>query len=307
MAVTAISQLDQLQADLMAHVGRYELKTPDWDAFPANSGYPELARAQIRYIGAGGSPKHDDPTTLPAEHFTLSLIYQEPGKYAAMHHHEIEEAFLVLQGVLTVTWDYDGDHVDMRLGPKDMVLNPPGRPHGFRNDGFEPVVLSIMVGSPRPLAPVYTSHPKDTAHHSAPERGFRAGSNEHRANFDRCIVRYRERAPLWEPAGFARLPYLGQGSVEPGRYRNDIIHLPAGHGVKAYTRSVEDAYFVLQGCLTAGWEEDGRTVETRLGPRDLLLNPAGRPRYFRNDGVEDAQFEMVVGTPEPETVAFQAE
>ncbi len=98
----------RLRAELEAHTGRYELKTPDWDAFPANRGLPELARAQIRYIGAGGSPKHDDPNTLPAEHFTLSLIYQEPGKYAAVHKHEVEEAFFVLQGVLTVTWDVEG-------------------------------------------------------------------------------------------------------------------------------------------------------------------------------------------------------
>jgi mannose-6-phosphate isomerase-like protein (cupin superfamily) len=306
MATTAVSRLEELRAEFEAHVGRYELKTPDWDAFPANRGFPELARAQIRYIGAGGSPKHDDPTTLPAEHFTLSLIYQEPGKYAAMHHHEIEEAFLVLQGVLTVTWDYDGQQVDARLGPRDLILNPPGRPHGFRNDGFEPAVLSIMVGSPRPLAPVYTSHPKDAAP-AAPERGLQAGPEACRTDMERSIVRFRERPPVWDPAGFARMTYLGAGGVEPGHYRNELIHLPAGRGVRAYLRPVEDAFFVLQGCLTAGWQEGGQTVETRLGPRDLLLTPAGRERFFRNDGVEDALFELVVGTPEPETVVFARE
>ena len=304
MVAVAVSRQEQLASELAAHVARYELKTPDWDAFPANRGFPELARAQIRYIGAGGSPKHDDPTTLPAEHFTLSLIYQEPGKYAAMHHHEIEEAFLVLQGVLTVTWDYDGDHVDMRLGPKDMVLNPPGRPHGFRNDGFEPVVLSIMVGSPRPLAPVYTAHPKDAG--AAPARRVQSGSADHAADFDRHIVRYRDQLPVREAAGFARLSYLGEGGIQPGHYRDDLIHLPAGRGVKAYERPLEEAYFVLQGCLTVGWEEDGHTVTSRLGPRDLVLNPGGRRHWFQNEGLEDAQFEMIVGTPEPETVTFQA-
>lgn len=305
MATTAVPRLEELRAEMLAHVGRYELKTPDWDAFPANRGFPELARAQIRYIGAGGSPKHDDPTTLKAEHFTLSLIFQEPGKYAAMHHHEIEEAFLVLQGVLTVTWDYDGQHVDARLGPRDMVLNPPGRPHGFRNDGLEPVLLSIMVGSPRPLAPVYTGHPKDAAE-GAPERGFHAGPESCRADMEGYLVRWRERQPVWDQAGFARTTYLGVGSVTPGHYRNEIVHVPPGRGVHAYSRPVEDAFFVLQGCLTVGWQEDGQTAETRLGPRDLLLTPPGRAHYFRNDGVEDAQFELVVGTPELETVTFQA-
>ena len=42
-------------------VGRYASKVPDWDAFPASRGYPELSRSQIRFIGAGGSPKVNDP------------------------------------------------------------------------------------------------------------------------------------------------------------------------------------------------------------------------------------------------------
>jgi len=45
-------------------IGRYLEKRWDWDAFPANSGYPELERAQMRYVGAGGSPKTDDRSTL---------------------------------------------------------------------------------------------------------------------------------------------------------------------------------------------------------------------------------------------------
>ncbi|MBV8086013.1 MAG: cupin domain-containing protein [Chloroflexi bacterium] len=289
-----------LKLELEAHAGRHELKAWDWDAFPANRGFPELARAQMRYIGAGGSPKHDDPTTLPAEHFTLSLIWQEPGRSAAMHRHEIEEAFLVLEGVLTVTWDYDGRHADMRLGPRDMVLNPPGRPHGFRNDGVEPVLMSIMVGSPRPLAPIYTGHPKD----AVSIRG-EAATDDDLADFKRHVRRYRDAVPEWLAAGFARLPYLGAGGVMPGHYRDDVIHLPAGRGVAAYTRDVEDAYFVLQGCLTVGWEREGQRVETRLGPKDLLLTPAAQAHWFRNEGVQDVELEMVVGTPEPETVEFQ--
>ena len=46
-----------LAADLKAHTGRFTDKTFDWDAFPSNAGYADLARAQMRYIGAGGSPK----------------------------------------------------------------------------------------------------------------------------------------------------------------------------------------------------------------------------------------------------------
>ncbi|MBV9121462.1 MAG: cupin domain-containing protein [Chloroflexi bacterium] len=289
---------------LASRIARFEDKTPDWHAFPANEGFPELDRAQYRFIGAGGSPKHDDPGTLPPEHFTLSLIYQEPGKYAAMHKHEIEEAFIVLQGVLTMTWDYDGRQIDFRLGPNDMIMNPPNRPHGFRNDGVEPVLMSIMVGSPRPLAPVYSAHPKDAG--DATLHGQRADiPDEIARDLSRYIVRFRERPAGHDAAGFVRLPYIGQGGAPAGNYRDDLIHLPPGKGVQPYSRGCEDAYFVLDGWLTAGWEEDGRTVEQRLGPRDLLVTPAGQQRFFRNDGLTPVLFEMVVGTPHPEDVRFE--
>lgn len=289
---------------LSSNIGRFVDKTPDWDAFPANRGFPELERAQYRYIGAGGSPKSDDPTTLKAQHFTLSLIYQPPGKYAAVHHHEIEEAFFILSGVLTVSWDYDGQMVSSRLGPNDMILNPPGRAHGFRNEGVEPVFLSIMVGSATPLAPVYTSHPKDAA--AASPGDVHAASGDCLADMERHIARRHAQTPVWHPAGFAMLPYIGPGGVAAGHYRNDVLHLPAGRGVRPYSRPVEDAYFVLQGQLTVGWEDDAGQREARLGPKDVILNPPGQRHYFRNDGLAEAEFEMVTGSPEPETVRFEA-
>ncbi len=46
-----------LASALRRNVVRHVDKSFDWDAFPSNRGYPELARAQMRYIGAGGSPK----------------------------------------------------------------------------------------------------------------------------------------------------------------------------------------------------------------------------------------------------------
>jgi len=76
--------------------------------------------------------------------------------------------------------------------------------------------------------------------------------------------------------------------------------------VQPYARETEEAYFVLEGVITAGWEENGRTVEQRLGPRDLILNPPGQVRYFKNDGATDAQFMMIVGTAKPEDVKFKA-
>lgn len=119
-------------------------------------------------------------------------------------------------------------------------------------------------------------------------------------------MRYRDRTPVWEEAGFARLPYIGESGAPAHGYRMDMIHLPRGVAVRPYVRDVEDVFFVLDGMVTVGWEQDGAIVERRLGARDLIFNPAGRAHYFRNNGVGDAQFTMVVGSPEPESVAFAA-
>lgn len=314
MAIVTAATTDALRSDLKAHIGQYANKMFDWDAFPPSRGFPDLARAQMRYIGAGASPKVDDPGTLRPEHFTLSLVHQPVGKYGAAHAHEVEEAFLCLEGVLTVGWEWDGEVVETRLGPKDMILHAPERPHGFRNEGVEPVLLSIMVGSAMPLSPAYTYHPRKDDPAIAAAFGAKPGKtralspdseNPLHREMARYIVRHSEQRPEWHPAGFARVVYIGEGGAPPGHYRKDLIYLPRGKGVRGYARPVEDVYLVLDGCLTVGWEDNGRVVEGRLGPKDLVFNPAGRVHYFRNDGIEATQFMMVVGTPQPEDVRFQ--
>lgn len=301
---------------MKALTGRYTEKTFDWDAFPASRDFPELARAQMRYVGGGGSPKANDPATLPAGRFTFSMVHQPPGKFAASHSHEVVEHFLILQGVLTVGWVWGDEVIEARLAPGDLVLNKLGRPHGFRNDGVEPVLMQITVGSGKPEPPIYVCHPRDKGIEAA--KRFGAGSPDKIYAFDpssadfrqrelaQHLVRYRDRIPVWNDAGFASMTYIGENGAPPQHYRMEMIHLPKGAGIKAYSRDVEDVYFVLDGVVTVGWEEDGKVVEQRLGARDLVFNPAGRAHYFRNDGAGDARFTMVVGSPAPETVAFAA-
>ena len=55
-----------------------------------------------------------------------------------------------------------------------------------------------------------------------------------------------------------------------------------------------------------GWEESRHTVEERLRPKDVILTPASRVHYFRNDGVADAEFMLLAGTARAEDVRFQA-
>ncbi|MBV8089852.1 MAG: cupin, partial [Alphaproteobacteria bacterium] len=46
--------------------------------------------------------------------------------------------------------------------------------------------------------------------------------------------------------------------------------------------------------------------EERLGPKDVIFNPAGQEHYFGNEGVTDGVFMMLVGTSQAEEVNFRA-
>ena len=173
--------------------------------------------------------------------------------------------------------------------------------------------MSISVGSGMPKPPVYVCHPREADAEVARCFGASPGKTHlfdpesddpRQREFARHIVRHAEQRPVWQ-AGFARTAYIGEGGAPPGRYRMDMVHLPKGAGIRGYTRPVEDAYFALKGCITVGWEEDGHSVEERLGPKDVIFNPAGQVHYFRNDGVADAEFMMLVGTSQEEDVSFQ--
>jgi mannose-6-phosphate isomerase-like protein (cupin superfamily) len=305
-----------LAEEMRAHMGLFTEKSFDWDAFPASRGIPDLSRAQLRYVGAGGSPKVGDPTTMKAQHFTFSLVNQPVGKFAASHAHEVVEHFFILQGVLTVGTVWGDEVVEVKLGRKDLLLNKSGRPHGFRNDGVEPVLMQITVGSGTPEMPVHVCHPKDKELELSRRFGAPGPEKIHLFSPESAdrrhkelaphVVRYRDRKPVWEKAGFARMAYVGEGGAPATSYSMDLVHLPRGVAIKPYTREVEDVYFVLEGAITVGWEQDGEIVERRLGERDLMFNPAGRAHYFRNDGASDAEFSMVIGAPRPQPVVFAA-
>jgi mannose-6-phosphate isomerase-like protein (cupin superfamily) len=295
-----------LNQDFRRHLLKFTEKTFDWDAFPSNRGFADLERAQMRFIGSGGSPKVNDSETLKPEHFTLSLIYKHPGKYAACHAHEIEEAFLVLDGVLTVGWEEDGVVVEAPLGPKDMILNAREIPHGFRNAGVTPVTMSVMVGVGKPLPPRYLYHPKDVDADLAASFGARDGQvlrvdpeGQHplQRMMAHYVVRYDEQPTEWTAAGFGRKIYVGEGGAPPSTARKEMFLIPPGIGVKPYTRTCEEAWLVLDGHITVGWEEEGKTIERQIGPKDVFVSPAGRTRYFRNDEANAATIFVAIGSP----------
>lgn len=137
------------------HIGRFRDKIPDWEAFE-DAKIDGYRRAQHRFIGAGGSGKHDDPSVIPARGFTLSVMLVPPGQGNAAHTHEVEEVFFVLQGTLTVfIEDEAGTRLSRQLGPWECIACPPGVIHGYQNDSLEPVYFQVMLGRGRPEAMGY--------------------------------------------------------------------------------------------------------------------------------------------------------
>src|SRR6202051_4892752 len=106
-----------LEDIMQTHVCCFAEKRADWAAFE-DAKIEGYRRAQHRFIGAGGSGKHDDPGVIPPRAFTLSIVYCPPGQGNAAHTHEVEEVFFVLQGILTVfIEDETGHQLRRRLGP----------------------------------------------------------------------------------------------------------------------------------------------------------------------------------------------
>jgi mannose-6-phosphate isomerase-like protein (cupin superfamily) len=139
---------------LQRRVARFVDRRPDWDAF-ADARVEGYRRAQHRYIGSGASGKAD-ARAIPAEHFTLSVMFLPPGQGNAPHTHEVEEVFFVLDGTVKVFFDDDaGRHAEAVLGRWDCVSCPANVIHGFENVGLEPAYIQVMLGKAQPALMSY--------------------------------------------------------------------------------------------------------------------------------------------------------
>jgi mannose-6-phosphate isomerase-like protein (cupin superfamily) len=147
----------RLQEKMEKYVVRLQDREMDWDALAFQAEVdPKYRRAQIRYVGGGGTGKHDDPKVVKAEHFTLSTMLLPPGAEGPLHlHHDVEEVFFVLQGKVTFIWEEDGDRAEATLGPRDMVWTPAGVYRGVRNDGDTDALFLVILGAARPQLPTY--------------------------------------------------------------------------------------------------------------------------------------------------------
>jgi len=142
---------------LDGRVARFETRRYDWDALKFQADYdPKYRRAQMRYVGTGGTGVAKDMNTVPAGGFTFSTMVIPAGNIGPSHiHMDVEEIFFVLRGKMKVVCERDGETWEAVLGERDLISVPPGVYRSEINVGEEDALMCVMLGSPKPITPTY--------------------------------------------------------------------------------------------------------------------------------------------------------
>src|SRR6266568_3568345 len=123
-----IPQGASLGAWLESRTARYENRTLDWDALKFQADFdPKYRRAQMRYIGTGGTGVASDETVVPAENFTFSTMVLPAGCEGPLHlHTDAEEVFFILRGSkVRVIVEHLGERHETVLRERDLISVPP--------------------------------------------------------------------------------------------------------------------------------------------------------------------------------------
>ncbi len=88
------------------------------------------------HVNAGDLPGNDVSRTFEGASrggatVSFFLVNNEPGQGPKLHQHTYDETFIILEGRVLVRV---GDQT-VEGGPGDIVVGPPGVPHGFTNLG----------------------------------------------------------------------------------------------------------------------------------------------------------------------------
>ena len=144
--------------NLERYVQRLSAKEWDWTTFAGQSEYEkDLTRAQIRMVGGSITGVHNEPGTIPPEHFTVSFMSVPPGNTVPSHGHpDVEEAFFILDGECTAWWETeDGERFEEQLCRHDLIMSPANIIHGLKNTGTKDLIVQVLIGSSTPEKPYY--------------------------------------------------------------------------------------------------------------------------------------------------------
>jgi mannose-6-phosphate isomerase-like protein (cupin superfamily) len=140
-----------------SRVARKSTRRYDWDALKFQADFdPRYRRAQMRYVGTGGTGVAKDSNTVPSAHFTFSTMVIPAGHIGPSHiHYDVEEIFFVIRGAMRVICEKDGHRWQADLGERDLISVPPGVYREEQNIGDEDALMCVMLGTPKPITPVY--------------------------------------------------------------------------------------------------------------------------------------------------------
>lgn len=140
-----------------SRVARKSTRSYDWDALKFQADFdPKYRRAQMRYVGTGGTGVSKDSNTVPSAHFTFSTMVIPAGNIGPSHiHYDVEEIFFVMRGTMKVICEKDGERWEVVVGERDLISVPPGVYREEHNIGDEDALMCVMLGSPKPITPVY--------------------------------------------------------------------------------------------------------------------------------------------------------
>jgi mannose-6-phosphate isomerase-like protein (cupin superfamily) len=140
-----------------SRIARFATRRYDWDALKFQADYdPKYRRAQMRYMGTGGTGIAKDSNTVPASHFTFSTMVIPAGHEGPSHiHYDVEEVFFMMRGTMKVICEKDGERWESVLKERDFISVPPGVYREEINIGDEDALMCVMLGSPQPITPVY--------------------------------------------------------------------------------------------------------------------------------------------------------
>jgi len=147
---------------MTSRVARFETRRYDWDALKFQADYdPKFRRAQMRYLGTGGTGVAKDSNTVQNEHFTFSTMLIPAGHIGPMHlHTDVEEVFFVMRGKMKLILEKDGERFETVLNERDLVSVPPGVYREEHNIGEEDALMCVMLGAKKPITPTYPpDHP----------------------------------------------------------------------------------------------------------------------------------------------------
>jgi quercetin dioxygenase-like cupin family protein len=151
-----------LEDTMATRIARYDTRKYDWDALKFQADFdPKYRRAQMRYIGTGGTGVDNDGNAVPPEHFTFSTMVLPPHCEGPLHvHHDVEEVFFMLRGRVRLFFERDGEKWETELGERDLVSVPAGVYRGLVNDRDEEALMCVMLGASKPRIPTYPpEHP----------------------------------------------------------------------------------------------------------------------------------------------------